>query len=239
MKTIKPNAEQIWKQIEDEVVPRLRLSVYDRAVYSHLLRHSQLEGKQQLKFAIKRLGRTVQLSEGAVRRSVRRLAMLGALRVIQRSKLGHVVEIRLPDEIRAARPRKGEDRQIAQRLTVANFEEVDFLISEELRKAIHARESGRCFYCMRRIPAMVKCLDHVIPQARRGHNSYRNLVSCCLACNSRKGEQNAGRFLRWLYRERRLDATELSERLRALDALASGKLRPRLAAASIPPPRRR
>ena len=138
MKTSKPNALQIWKQLEDVIVPRLRLSVYDRAVYSHLVRHSRLEGKRQLNFAIRRLGRTVQLSEGPVRRSVRRLAMHGALRVIQRNKSGHVVEVRLPDEIRAARPRKGEHRQLAERLSAANFEEADFLISKQLRKAIHA-----------------------------------------------------------------------------------------------------
>ena len=35
MKTSKPNATQIWKQIEDVLVPRLRLFVKDRAVYSH------------------------------------------------------------------------------------------------------------------------------------------------------------------------------------------------------------
>jgi len=42
MKNKKPNAEHIWKQFEDLLVPRLRLSVIDRAVYSHLLRHSRL-----------------------------------------------------------------------------------------------------------------------------------------------------------------------------------------------------
>jgi hypothetical protein len=59
-----------------------------------------------------------------------------------------------------------------------------------------------------------------------GRNSYRNLVSCCLECNSQKGERPAGDFLRSLYRERRLTAAELAARLRALDALVSGKLRP-------------
>ncbi len=38
MKNKKPNAEHIWKQLEDYLVPRLHLSVIDRAVYSHLLR---------------------------------------------------------------------------------------------------------------------------------------------------------------------------------------------------------
>ena len=75
----------------------------------------------------------------------------------------------------------------------------------------------------------MQCLDHVVPQARLGHNSYRNLVSSCMECNSQKGEEPAEDFLRRLYRERRLNETELASRLRALDALASGKLRPPLA----------
>ncbi len=69
-------------------------------------------------------------------------------------------------------------------------------------------------------------LDHVVPRARLGCNSYRNLVSSCIECNSQKGEKPADEFLRRLYRERRLTATELAARLRALDALAAGKLRP-------------
>ncbi len=39
---------------------------------------------------------------------------------------------------------------------------------------------------------------------------------------------------RRLYRQRRLTATELASRLRALDALASGKLRPPVAAVAKP-----
>src|SRR6266851_2062510 len=52
MKNKKPNALQIWKHLEDHLVPRLCLSVIDRAVYSHLLRHSRLEGKLRLRFSI-------------------------------------------------------------------------------------------------------------------------------------------------------------------------------------------
>jgi hypothetical protein len=109
------------------------------------------------------------------------------------------------------------------------IEEADFLRSLPLRKAIHARERGQCFYCMRRTTPMVQCLDHVVPQVRLGRNSYRNLVSSCMECNAQKGEKPADDFLRRLYRERRLTAAELAARLRALDALASGKLRPSLA----------
>ena len=74
----------------------------------------------------------------------------------------------------------------------------------------------------------MQCLDHVVPRARLGCNSYRNLVSSCIECNSQKGEKAADDFLRRLYREGHLNASELGARLRALDDLASGKLRPSL-----------
>jgi hypothetical protein len=61
-----------------------------------------------------------------------------------------------------------------------------------------------------------------------GSNSYRNLVSSCVECNSQKGEKPADDFLRRLYRDRHLTAAELAARLRAIDALAAGKLRPPL-----------
>ena len=233
MKNKKPNAELVWKQLEDLLAPRLRLSVIDRAVYSHLLRHSRLEGKLRLRFSILWLGRNIRVSTGPVRDAVRRLVSHGALRVVQRSKAGHVVEVRLPGEIRAVRLNRIESRaateqQRAPARVPVNLEEVDFLQTMTLRKAIHARERGQCFYCLRRTPPAVQCLDHVVPQARLGRNSYRNLVSSCMECNAQKGEKAADDFLRRLYRERRLTATELAARLSALDSLASGKLRPPL-----------
>ncbi len=74
----------------------------------------------------------------------------------------------------------------------------------------------------------MRCLDHVVPQVRRGSNSYRNIVSSCAECNALKGETPAEGFLRLLYRDGRLTATELTGRLRAVEALAAGKLRPAL-----------
>jgi hypothetical protein len=154
--------------------------------------------------------------------------------MVQRSNAGHVVEVRLPGEIRAVRLNRIESRAAAKEESTGarvalNLEEADFLQTKTLRKAIHERERGQCFYCMRRTKPTVRCLDHVVPQVRLGRNSYRNLVSSCMECNAQKGEKQADDFLRRLYRERRLTATELAARLRALDALASGKLRPSLA----------
>ena len=138
-----------------------------------------------------------------------------------------------PSEIRGVRLTRIESRAAAEphsagACAAANLEEVDFLQTKTLRKLIHARERSRCFYCLRRTTPAVYCLDHVVPQARLGRNSYRNLVSSCVECNSQKGEKPADDFLRRLYRDRHLTAAELAARLRAIDDLAAGKLRPPL-----------
>ena len=231
MKNKKLNAVHVWKQLEDLVVPRLRLSVFDRAVYSHLLRHSRLEGRLRLRFSILWLARGAGLSGWAARKAVRRLVAKGALRLAERSRAGHVVKVRLPEEIRSVRAGKMA-ACAAKRLSsmgrlpsAGNLEKVDFLETRALRQAIHAREGGFCFYCLRRLRPMVRCLDHVVPRVRRGRNGYRNLVSSCAECNSQKRERRAEDFLRWLCREGRLSAGELSGRLRALARLAAGKLR--------------
>ena len=234
MKNKMLNVEQILKQFEDSLAPRLEFSLVDRAVYLHLLRHSRLEGKARLRFSILWLARRIRLSGGPVREAVRRLEEQGALRLVERSKAGHVVEVKLPEEIRGGRPKRVESQDATKAEgdgapAAANIEEADFLQDRTLRKTIHAREGGHCFYCMRRIASNTQCLDHVVPRAQSGRNSYRNLVSSCMECNSQKGEKPAEDFLRSLYRKRRLSDAELADRLRALDALAAGKLRPPLA----------
>lgn len=226
MKNEKIDALRVWKQMEDLVAPRLGLTLSERAVYSYLLRHSRLEDRLRLRFSILWLARGNRVSTGCVRLAVRGLVAKGALRLVERTKAGHVVEVRLPGEIRGVRPERGA-RGTAGLPGTANFEEMDFW-QDKLREAIHARERSVCFYCLRRLTARVRCLDHVVPQVRRGSNSYRNLVSSCSECNALKGEIAAEDFLRLLYRDGRLTAPELTGRLRAVEALAAGKLRPAL-----------
>src|SRR6266403_87149 len=232
----KQNAKLLWMQFEDVLAPRLGPTVKERAVYSYLLRHSLVVGKLRLQFAVMSLARTLGLSIGAARQAVRRLDELGTLRVLERSKTGHLAEMRLPEKIRALRLAKnGASVAVGVGTTgaagespAATLETTDFLKTWALRKSIHDRERGACFYCLRRTPANVPCLDHVVPRVRFGRHSYRNLVSCCLECNSRKGDRPAEDFLRTLYRLGRLTPAELDVRLRALKDLAAGKLRPQL-----------
>ena len=227
MTSEKINAVQVWKQMQDVLIPRLRLPVIERAVYTYLLRHSRLEGKRQLCFSIGSLARGACLSTTSVRRAVRCLVTAGVLRLVERSRAGHTVEVRLPDEIPAVHAQK-RARGVARPTGAANLEDVDFLETRALRNALYTREGGCCFYCLRRLAPMTRCLDHVVPRVCKGRNSYRNLVSACTECNSQKAARRAGNFLRWLFREGRLTATELKGRLLALGKLTSGKLRPRL-----------
>jgi hypothetical protein len=226
----KINAVQVWKQMEDLLAPQLNFSLADRVIYSHLFRHSRLEGKLKLQFSISWLARDVGLSSKFTRDTVRRLIARGVLQLVEcNCRSQHVVRVRLPLEVKGICAEKiAAHRPAPAPRVVINIEEADFLEKQVLRKAIHEREGGRCFYCSRRITHHRQCLDHVVPRAKLGQNSYRNLVSCCLDCNSQKGARSAEEFVRWLYRERRLSDAELSGRLRALDELAAGKLIPPL-----------
>jgi len=224
MKEKKINAVQVCKEFEDHLAPRLKLSALERAIYSHLLRHSRLEGKPRLRFSILWLANNMGVRGKSVRTALRRLIHKGALRLIERSNLGHLVEVRLPSEVRA--PRVNPTGAAAQAKPLVDLDKLDFMRTRGLRQAIHAREAGMCFYCLRQIPSRAHCLDHVVPQAAGASNSYRNLVSCCLDCNPQKSNRPAEDFLRELYREGRLSPNDLSARLRAVQALAAGKLRP-------------
>jgi 5-methylcytosine-specific restriction endonuclease McrA len=223
MKEKEIDAIEVWKEL-DALAPRLGLSVIDRAVYLHLLRLTHMEGRRRVRFSILGIAPHLGLSGHPVREAVRRLLDKGALRLIERSNIGHLVEVRLPGEVRVPRGNRDGTGGRDKLPDVANLDEVDFLRTGALRQAIHVREGGVCFYCMRRTPSRAHCLDHVVPLVEGGSNSYRNLVSCCMGCNSEKRGHAAEDFLRRLYREGRLSAKDLSHRLCALQDLAAGKL---------------
>ena len=233
MKNHKPDAELVWKQLEEDLVPRLGLNLGDRVVYAHLLRLSRLAGKTQLRFSIRRLALDTHVSHTSARQAVRRLIAKGALRLVGRTQAGHRVEVLLPEEIRGAPREVPVAACFPRRPRSASFEEMNFQQGITRREAIHARDGGLCFYCLSQLTPRERCLDHVVPQARGGTNTYRNLVSCCVECNAQKGQTVADDFLRSLCRQRRLTAAELDARLRALDALAAGELRPILAPPAV------
>src|SRR2546427_11015566 len=139
------DAVEVWKQLEDVMVPRLRLPVIDRAVYSYLVRHSRLERKLRLRFSILGLARHIRLSGGPAREAVRRLVDQGALRLVERSKAGYLVEGLLPEEDRAARPDAVKAGAAAHVPGPGGVGEVNFIEMRGPRPGLPTREGGICF----------------------------------------------------------------------------------------------
>jgi DNA-binding Lrp family transcriptional regulator len=167
MKPEKFDAVEVWKELEDVLAPRLKLNAIERTVYAHLVRHTRLEGKRRRRFTMAELALKLRISRGPVRNAIRRLAAHGVLRLSERSYNGHLIEVRLPMEVRAAH-RKTETGGRTNLQDEPNLEQMDFLTSQAPRDAIHAREGGKCFYCRRRTPRRSLCLDHVVPSRSSG-----------------------------------------------------------------------
>lgn len=55
------------------------------------------------------------------------------------------------------------------------------------RKNILRRDKHKCGYCGR--SDLQLTIDHIIPKARGGEDSWENLVSACLKCNNKKGDR--------------------------------------------------
>ncbi|RMH14639.1 MAG: HNH endonuclease [Planctomycetota bacterium] len=55
------------------------------------------------------------------------------------------------------------------------------------RRNLFARDRNRCQYCGRSFTTSELSIDHVIPRAQGGPDTWENLVCACLRCNARKG----------------------------------------------------
>ena len=55
------------------------------------------------------------------------------------------------------------------------------------RKNILRRDSYKCSYCGR--GDLPLTIDHVIPRAQGGSDSWENLVTACTFCNNKKGDR--------------------------------------------------
>jgi len=56
------------------------------------------------------------------------------------------------------------------------------------RGNVYARDDHRCQYCGHRFSPAQLTFDHVTPVARGGHKGWDNIVTCCIACNRKKGD---------------------------------------------------
>jgi len=55
------------------------------------------------------------------------------------------------------------------------------------RRNLFARDRNRCQYCGKTFPTSELSIDHVVPRAQGGGDSWTNLVCSCVRCNAKKG----------------------------------------------------
>lgn len=79
---------QVWADIEDRLVPYLRLEAIERAFCYHLLRQSLLKGRKRLETSKRVLARGSGLSNTAAFNRMRSLERKGCLKVLERSYAG-------------------------------------------------------------------------------------------------------------------------------------------------------
>jgi 5-methylcytosine-specific restriction endonuclease McrA len=73
--------------------------------------------------------------------------------------------------------------------------DIDYYNVRENRIAVYERDAYKCRYCEKQLTRFTATLDHVTPVAEGGDNSFGNLVTACLDCNSRKNKRPVGDFL--------------------------------------------
>ena len=57
------------------------------------------------------------------------------------------------------------------------------------KQNVHVRDKYTCQYCNVKIPKNKVTIDHVIPQAQGGKNSWVNCVCSCFKCNNYKEDR--------------------------------------------------
>jgi 5-methylcytosine-specific restriction endonuclease McrA len=102
---------------------------------------------------------------------------------------------------------------------------MDFFEVPENRLLILKREDYKCFYSLQRLDEKNFVVEHVVSRPN-GNNSYRNVVAASREINNRKGSMTAEEFLRKLFRDGFLSASELEDRLLKLVRLQAGEIKP-------------
>ncbi len=215
----------VIEQFHDHLAPTL--DTYEQAIYLYLLRHSRLQGVEEIVVGFKSARRRTAFGVGEKGKpmaertcydKLRSLGSKGCVELVSSEREGTRVLVRLPSEI------SGLIKSPLQAAPIA-LENMDFFGVPENRRAILDREDGRCFYCQRVVNQANHVIEHVVSRPG-GDDGYRNVVAACRECNNRKGSVAAGDFLRILYRSGVLGAADLQSRIDALDRLRKGDLKP-------------
>lgn len=72
-------------------------------------------------------------------------------------------------------------------IKLMTYIKIPFKEVELTRKNIIKRDANKCQYCGKK--SIELTIDHIIPKSRGGSDSWENLITACVRCNNRKGNQ--------------------------------------------------
>ena len=131
-------------------------------------------------------GQSEGLSYGSVQDALMVLEKKGVIKKVgDTNREGTLYQIYLPEEIEICRERMKE--VIIEELPIIDLKkEADYYNIKENRFKIFERDSYKCHYCEKQLTRFSATLDHIQPVSEGGDNSFDNLVTSCLHCNSKR-----------------------------------------------------
>jgi len=186
---------EIMKDIVDHLQPQLL--PYEAAIYWNMFRHSILEnGSEYVRTSVRGMtkniitsssGQSDGLSYSSVQTALAGLEKKGVIQKIgDTNREGTPYKVFLPEEIEICQKQMRE-KQISELPTVNVSKDLDYYNVQENRLKIFERDSYKCHYCGKQLTRFSGTLDHIQPVSQGGDNSYDNLITACLHCNSRRG----------------------------------------------------
>jgi len=188
----------IVSQIIDYLQPHLH--PYEAAIYWYLFRHSVIkQGTQRVRVSVRGLcsgviksssGQSEKLSYGSVQDTLRRLEEKKCIRKDgDTNREGTPFLVLIPEEIPwCIDHMKTANENVATHI-VDEFRDVDYYNITENRIKIFERDLYKCKYCGKQLTRFSATLDHIQPISHGGLNSFDNLVTACLHCNSSRGNR--------------------------------------------------
>lgn len=168
---------------------------YEATIYWYLFRQSVVaSGQQYTRASVSKLSgvvssvrsRASSLCDKAVSEALRGMEKKGVIvKAGETNRQGTLYKVCLPEEIAICQERM---REVAQSSSapVDEKRELDFYNVRENRRKVFERDSYKCRYCGKQLTRFSATLDHIQPVAEHGDNSYDNLVTACLHCNSKR-----------------------------------------------------
>lgn len=178
------------------------LTPYQAAFYWYLFRQSIAANglshvrvsTRGLQKGVVRSARSEKVSQTQVKELLAGLEAVGAIRKeAEPNREGTLYRVLVPELIESCREYK--EQLTASKLPPADETQADFYNVRENRRRVYERDDYKCHYCGKQLTLMTATLDHVTPVAAGGDNSFENLITSCLHCNSRKNRRPVGDFL--------------------------------------------